>query len=89
MLKTDLRRKTWLKKKKKKANLVRLIPEPGDHVEDTGEEFLLLLLRIRVVVAQEGDAVVRLGVPEVYVDGLGVSDVEDAVRLRRKPSSHL
>ena len=31
----------------------------------------------------------RLGVPEVDVDGLGVSDVEDAVRLRRKPSSHL
>jgi hypothetical protein len=32
---------------------------------------------------------VRLGVPEVDVDGLGVADVEDAVRLRRKPSSHL
>ncbi len=89
LTKTGLRTKKSLKEKTKKANLVWLIPEPGDHVEDTGEEFLLLLLRIGVVVAQEGDAVVRLSVPEVDVNGLGVSDVEDAVRLRRKPSSHL
>ena len=69
--------------------LVWLVSEPGDHVKDAGEELLLLLLRVGVVVAQEGDAVVRLGVPEVDVDGLGVSDVKDSVRFRWKPSSNL
>ena len=47
--------------------------EPGDHVINSGKELLLFLLRIRVVVTQETDALVVASVTEVDVDGLSVA----------------
>ena len=71
------------------GDLVRFVAEPSDHVQDPGEELLLLLLRVGVVIPEEGDAVVGRSVAEVDVDGLGVTDVEDSIRLRREPRPDL
>ena len=52
---------------------------------DGVDVFLALAQRIGVVVAQVGPAVELPRDAEVQTDGLGVADVQVAVRLRREP----
>ena len=63
--------------------------EPVDIALDGVDVFLLLLGRIGVVEAQIALAAELLGDAEIQADGLGVSDMEIAVGLRRKPGDDL
>ena len=65
-------------------DLPRLVPQPPDHLEDALEVARLLLLRVRVVVAEVALAVVVRGEAEVDEDGFGVADVQVAVGLGRE-----
>jgi hypothetical protein len=54
------------------------------HVFDPSHEPLLLFLRIRIIIAQEADAVICFRVSKVDIDRFRMTDVQDAIRLRRK-----
>ena len=73
--------------------MVKVLPpieaEPMDVMLDGVDEFLLFLGRVGVVEAQVALAAEFLGDAEVQANGLGVADVEIAVRLRRKPGDDL
>ncbi len=56
---------------------------------DRVDELLLFLRRIGVVEAQMATAAELLCDPEVQADGLGVADMQIAVRLRRESGDHL
>lgn len=71
------------------CDLVWFEPQPLHHLLDTTKESFLLLFRVGVVVPQECDSVVCLGVTEIEVDSLGVANVEDAVRLWREACADL
>jgi len=62
--------------------------EPADVVHDGVHVLLALLGRVGVVEAQMAAAAVVLGQPEVEADGLGVADVQVAVRLGREARDH-
>ena len=59
--------------------------EPGDVALNGVDVLLALPQRIGVVVAQVGAAVELFRDTEVQTDGLGMADVQVAVRLRREP----
>ena len=59
-------------------------PEPADVGLDGVDVLLLFLHRVGVVEAQVAAAAELAGDAEVEADGLGVADVEVAVRLRGK-----
>src|SRR5258708_3057305 len=68
--------------------VVPIAAEPAD-VFDNGIDVLgFLLFRIRVIEAQIAFAAELGGKPEVEVDGLGVADVQVAVRLCRETPMH-
>src|SRR5262249_23312733 len=60
-------------------------PEPADVLLDRVDVLDVLLERVRVVEAKGADAAELLRDAEVQADGLGVSDVEVAVRLGWEP----
>ena len=59
--------------------------QPVDVAADGVDKLLLLCNRVGVVIAQIAGAAVFGGHAEVQADGLGVTNVQKAVRLRRKP----
>lgn len=71
------------------GNLPGLVAKPGDIFEDAVEELLLFLLRVRVVVPQVAVAAGDLCKAKVEVDGLCVSNVQDAIGLRREARVYL
>ena len=62
--------------------------EPGEVLLDRIDVRHVLGLGVRVVEAEEAGAAELLGDPEVEVDRLRVTDVEEAVGLRREPGLH-
>ncbi len=66
------------------AEAIPLKAEPAHILLDGVHVLLLFLLGIGVVEAQVGQAAELVGQAEVEADGLGVTDVQVAVRLRRK-----
>ena len=71
------------------SDFVRHESEPRDHIVNSGEELLLLFLRIRVVVTQKANSFVVTRVTKVDVNGFGVTHVQNTVGLGRKPRAHL
>ena len=65
--------------------LAPVVPEPMDVSLDTVDVLLLFLGGVRVVEAQVGAAAEVARNAKVDADGLGVADVEVAVRLGREP----
>ena len=63
--------------------------EPDDIALHRLDELLAFAQRIGVVEAQVGLAAELLGDAEVETDGLGMPDVQKAVRLRREPRNHV
>ena len=59
--------------------------EPADVVLELTNEFLALLLRIRIVEAEMASAPELLGYAEIQAHGLRVADMHVSVRLRWKP----
>ena len=58
--------------------------EPAHVLDDRIDIFLLFLGRVGVVEAQMTPAAKLLGGAEVQTNGLGMADMQIAVRLRRK-----
>ncbi len=66
-----------------------VVPQPVDVLLDGVYEFLVLLGGVCVVHAKITDTAVLLRRTEVHKDGLGVTDVQIAVRLGRKTGMDL
>ena len=69
--------------------LAPVVAEPADIALDRVDIFPLLLGRIGVVEPQMAAAAELFGDAEIERDGLGVADVQVAVRLRREPGHDL
>ena len=54
------------------------LTKPPDHLFNAPNEPLLLLLGVRVIVAEIGDSPMSPRVTKVEIDGLGVADVENS-----------
>jgi hypothetical protein len=71
------------------CDLVWLKTKPVNDVQDTREELFVLLLRIRVVVAEEADSIVMLCESKVDSDSFAVPNVQIAIWLRWETSPYV
>jgi hypothetical protein len=71
------------------CDLPRLKTEPLDDVQDACKVLFLLLLRIRIIVAQVADALVVLCETEVHCNGFAVADVKVAIGLWRETRAYV
>ena len=63
--------------------------KPFHHFANACDESLIFLLRICVVIAKVRDTIMCFCITETKVDSHGMTNVQDAVGLRRKPSDNL
>lgn len=66
------------------CDLVRLEAKPFNHLSDRREIYLLLFRWVRIIVSQEANAIVIFGEAKVDGNGFRMTDMEEAIGLRRE-----
>lgn len=71
------------------SDFPRFVTQPSNHLQDTLEIHGLLLLGVGVVVPQVTLSVMVGSIAEVDEDGFGMTDMKEAIRLRRETGPNL